>query len=72
MKIVGCFDPRNKNSYSVNVYMMAVHSFMSVMSLSSACVKRLEFADIRFILLVPWCVCKRSTPIPKLEATHLA
>ena len=44
------FDLRTKHSYSVNVYDMAVHSPLRVES--SACVKSLEFADIRFILFV--------------------
>ena len=49
-----CFDPRIKSSYSVNVYIMAVHSLMSVESLNSGCAERLEFADIKFTLLVLW------------------
>ena len=57
---VGCFYPRIKHSYSVNVYMMAVHSLINVESLSSACVRSLEFAGFRFILLVPWCDCKKE------------
>ena len=38
-KTFGCFIPRIKNSFSGNVYKMAVHSFTSVESLSYACVK---------------------------------
>ena len=51
-KTVGLFDPRIKNSYFVKVNIIAVHSLMSVESLSSACVKSLEFADIKIILFV--------------------
>ena len=32
---------------------MAVHSLISVESLSSACVNSLKFAEMRFILFVP-------------------
>ena len=52
-KTVGCFDPRIRKSYSVNVCLMAPLSLMSVQFFVSACVKSLEFADIKFILLVP-------------------
>ena len=48
-KTVGFFDPSIKNSCSVNVYILAVHSLISVESLSSAWVKSVEFADIMFI-----------------------
>ena len=41
-KTVGCLDPSIKNSYSVSVYFMAVHSLISVESLSSAGVNSLE------------------------------
>ena len=51
-KTVGCFDPRIKNSYSVSVFIIAVHPLMSVESLNSACVKNLEFADNKIIWLV--------------------
>ena len=52
-KIVGCFVPSIKNSYSVRFYIMAVHSLIRVESLNSACVNKQEFADMRFILFVP-------------------
>ena len=52
-KIVGCFGPSIKNSYSVTVYIMAVHSLIRVENPNSACVNKREFADMRFILFVP-------------------
>ena len=52
-KTAGCFDQRIKKLYSVNVCMMAPLSLMSVQFFNSACVKSLEFADIRFNFLVP-------------------
>ena len=52
-KTVGCLDPSKKNSCSVCVHIMAVHSLIRVESLSSACVNSLEFAELRFILFVP-------------------
>ena len=67
---VGCFDPNTENSFSVSVYIMAVHSLKSVQSLSSTCVTKFEFADIRFILFVPLCDCKSTSPIPKFEASN--
>ena len=69
---VGCFDPSNKNSYSVRVYIVAVHSLISVEILSSACVISLEFVEIKFILFVPLCDLNNAAPIPKLEASHIA
>ena len=47
------FDPSIKNSNSVSVYIMAVHSLIRVESLSSACMNSLEFAEMRFFLFVP-------------------
>ena len=52
-KTVGCLDLSIKSSYSVSVYIIAVHSLISVESRSSACVSSLEFAEMRFILFVP-------------------
>ena len=52
-KTVGCFDPSIKNSYSVKVSTIDVHSLIRVESRSSACVNRREFAEIRLILFVP-------------------
>ena len=52
-KIFGCFDQRNKKSYSDYVYMMKVNSIMSEEIPNSACVKSLEFADIKFVC---WCL----------------
>ena len=72
IKTVGCFDPSIKNLYSVSVYIMAVHSFIRVESLSSACVNSLEFAETRFILFVPLWDCNNAVPMPKLEASHIA
>ena len=48
-KTVGCFNPRIENSNSVNISIIATHSLISVESLSYACLKSLEFADIWFI-----------------------
>ena len=56
----------------MTVYVIAVSYFISVESLSSACVKNLAFADIRFILIVPLCDCKSAAPIPKFEGSHMA
>ena len=52
-RTVGCLDPSIKNSYSVSVYIIAVHSLIRVESLSSASINSLEFAEMRFILFVP-------------------
>ena len=52
-RTVGCLDPSIKNSYSVKVFITAVHSLIRVESRNSACVNRREFADMRFILFVP-------------------
>ena len=52
-KPVGCFDPNIKNSHSVRVYIIAVHSLIRVDSRSSAFVNEREFAEMRFILFVP-------------------
>ena len=52
-KTVECLDPSIKNSYSVSVYNIAVHSLIRVESLSLACVNSAEFAELRFILFVP-------------------
>ena len=52
-KTVGCLDTSIKKSYSVSVYVIAVHSLIRVDSLSSACVNSLDFAGMRFILFVP-------------------
>ena len=51
-KTVACFDPSIKNSFSVRVYIMAVHSLIGVKSLSSACVNSLVFVEMRFFLFV--------------------
>ena len=71
-KTVGCFDPSIKNSYSLRVCMIAVHSLIRVESRISACVNRPEFADIRFILFVPLWDCNNAAPMPKFEASHIA
>ena len=71
-RTVGCFDPSIRNSDSVSVYMIAVHSLISVESRNSACVKSHEFADIKFILFVPLCGCSSAAPMPKFEASHIA
>ena len=69
---VGCFDPSIKTSYTVRVYIIAVHSLISVENLSSACLNSLEIAEIRFILFVPLCDCNNAAPMPKFEASHIA
>ena len=51
IKTVGRFDPSIKNSYSVKVYIIAVHSLTRVESRNSACVNKREFADLIFFLL---------------------
>ena len=71
-KTVGCFDPSVKISYSVKVYIIAVHSPIRVENRNSACVNRREFADIRFILFVPLWDCNNAAPMPKFEASHTA
>ena len=71
-KTVGCLDPSIKNSYSLSVYIMAVHSLMRVESLSSTCVNSLEFAEMRFILFVPFRDYNNAAPMPKFEASHMA
>ena len=71
-KTVVCFDPSIRNSYSVSVLIIAVHSVISVEIRNSACVKSREFADIKFILFVPLCDCSSAAPMPKFEASHIA
>ena len=56
----------------MRVYILAVHSFISVESLSSAFVNSLEFAEIRFILFVPLCDCNTAARKPIFEASHIA
>ena len=56
----------------MRVSIIAVHSLISVESLSSACVDILEFAEIRFILFVPLCDGNNASPMPKFEASHIA
>ena len=45
-RTVGVTDPRIISLYSISVYIIAAQSLISLESLSSACVKSLEFADI--------------------------
>ena len=71
-KAVECFDPSFKNSYSVSVYIMTLHSLIRVESLNSAGVNSLEFAEMRIILFVPLWDCKNAAPMPKFEALHIA
>ena len=71
-KTVGCFDPSIKNSFSVRVYIITVHSLIRVENRSSACVNKREFADMRFILFVSLCDCNNAAPMPKFEASHIA
>ena len=66
------FDPSFKNSYSVRVYIIAVHSLIKVEILSSAGVSSLDFAEIRFILFVSLWYCNNAVPIPKFEVSHMA
>ena len=70
-KIFRCFDPRISNSYSVSAFNMAVQALISVES-KLGLHKSIEFANIRFFLLVPLCDCKSAAPIPKLGASHMA
>ena len=69
-KTVGCFDPSIRTSYSVSVYIIAVHFLIRVESRNSASVNSREFADIRFFLFVPLCDCNNAAPMPKFEASH--
>ena len=71
-RTVECFDPSIRNSYSVSVYIIAVHSLIRVEGRSSAWLKRREIADIRFILLVPLWDCNNAAPMPKFEASQIA
>ena len=71
-KTAGCFDPNIKNSFSVRAYIITVHSLIRVENRSSACVNKREFADMRFILIVPLCYCNNAAPMPKFEAWHIA
>ena len=71
-KTVGCLDPSIKNSFSVKVCMIALHSFIRVESRNSACVNRREFADMRFILFVPLWDCNKAAPMLSVEASHIA
>ena len=71
-KNVGCFDSSVKNSYSVRVCMIAVHSLIRVKSRKSACVNKREFANLRFILFVPLWDCNNAATMPKFEASHIA
>ena len=50
-RTVGCFDRIIKESHSVRLYIIAVHSVISVESLCSACLNSLKFAEIGFIFL---------------------
>ena len=63
-RTIGC----KNSSYSVRVFIIAVHSFVSVESPSSACVNSFEFAEIRFF---PLCDCNNAAPMPKFEASHI-
>ena len=56
----------------MRVYILAVHSLISVESLSSACVNSLEFAETRFTLFLPQCNCSNAAPMPKFKASHIA
>ena len=71
-RIDGCFDPRIKNSSSVSVYIIAVHSVISVESLNSAYVQSHQLANKRFILFVPSSDCKNAALMPKFEASYMA
>ena len=71
-KNVDYFDPSIRNSYSVSVFIIAVHSLIRVESRSSACLNNREFADIRFVLFVPLCDGNNAAPMPKFGASHIA
>ena len=49
------------------MYIIAVHSLIIVERLSSACVKILEFAEIRFILFALLCDYNNAAPMPNFE-----
>ena len=67
--IIGCFDPVNRNSYSVNANIVALHSLMRVDNLISIGVNNLELAEIRFIFFSVGCFCNNNAPIPVFEAS---
>ena len=71
-KNVRCLDPSIKNSYSVQVCMIAVRSLIRVESQNSACVNRREFAEMIIILIVPLWDFNNDAPMPKFEASHIA
>ena len=56
----------------MRVCIIAVHSLLSVESLSSACVNSLEFVELRFNLFVPLCDSNNAAPMSNLEASHKA
>ena len=72
IKTVGRFDPSIKNSYSVKVYIIAVHSLTRVESRNSACVNKREFADLNFFFIVPLWDCNNAAPMQKFKASHIA
>ena len=56
----------------MRVYIIAVHSLINIESLSSACVKSLELAEVSFILFVRLCDCNNVAPILLFEASCAA
>ena len=60
-----------ENSYYVRVYIMAVHSLISVESLALAFVISIEFAEKRFILFIRLHDSKSTAPLVKFEASHI-
>ena len=52
----------------MRVNFVAVHSLISVESLSLVCVNSLEFVEMRFVLFIPLCDCNNSASMPKFEA----
>ena len=55
----------------MKLYFIAVHTLVSVESLSLACVNSLGFAKIRFILFISLGDCNNAAPVPKLKASHI-
>ena len=65
----------NKSRYNgkcCKLFIFALSRSVFTACVSSACLKSLQFKEIRFILFVPLCDCNNAAPISKLEASHIA
>ena len=54
------------------IYYSCAFSHKGRESLSSACVNKREFAELRFIVFVPLCNCNIAAPMPNFEVSHVA